>query len=99
MDSTVLKYIILVILSVNIVAAVRPISSKETKCLVCKITILEMEKAIAQVDPQKTVEVGGFRMDPSGNSNNKKIQLSKSEMYLTELMENICKFSCPNVLP
>lgn len=59
----------------------------------CQATILEMEKAIKKVDPRKKVEVSGFRMDPDGFSETKSVQYSKSETYLTELMETICKYS------
>lgn len=47
---------------------------------------------IKKIDPRKKVEVGGYQLDPLGNAAKKVIQLSKSETYLTELMENICKF-------
>lgn len=49
-----------------------------------------MEYAISKQDVRKIAEVSGFRMDSSGNSVGKTIPLIKSEMYLTELMENIC---------
>lgn len=58
--------------------------------LVCKATVAEMEYAISLQDARKIAEVSGFRMDSSGNSVGKTIPLIKSEMYLTELMENIC---------
>lgn len=50
-----------------------------------------MENAIKKVDPKKKVEVSGFRLDPDGNSVSKTVQYIKSETYLTELMESICK--------
>ncbi|XP_055612629.1 protein seele-like [Uranotaenia lowii] len=69
----------------------RPISSKEVKCLVCKATMNEMEIAVGKVDPKKKVEIGDYRLDATGDSKNRKtIQLSKSEIYLTELMESVC---------
>lgn len=49
-----------------------------------------MDLAISKVDPAKRVEVGKFRLDTSGSATSKKIPLTKSEMYLTELMETIC---------
>jgi len=67
------------------------IISRNVKCLVCQATIKEMENAIKKVDPRKKVDVSGFRMDPSGFSETKSVQYSKSETYLTELMETICK--------
>jgi len=67
------------------------IISRNVKCLVCQATILEMGKAIKKIDPRKKVDVSGFRMDPNGFSETKSVQYSKSETYLTELMETICK--------
>ncbi|KAJ6628254.1 U4/U6.U5 tri-snRNP-associated protein 1 [Pseudolycoriella hygida] len=67
------------------------IISRNVKCLVCQATILEMEKEIKKVDPRKKVEVSGFRMDSDGFSEMKSVQYSKSETYLTELMDTICK--------
>ena len=52
----------------------------------------EMEEAIGKVDPNKVADVSGFRLDAKGNSISKTVKLAKSEMFLTELMENICKF-------
>ncbi|XP_063700596.1 protein seele [Culicoides brevitarsis] len=63
---------------------------RDIKCHVCKATINEMDLAISKVDPTKKVEVGNFRLDTSGSSTSRKIPLTKSEMYLTELMETIC---------
>lgn len=57
----------------------------------CKATILEMENEIQKIDPRKRVEVSGFRLDADGKSKTKSIQYSKSETYLTELMDSICK--------
>lgn len=47
-----------------------------------------MQSAIKKVDPRKKVEVSGFRMD---SKDTKTVQLIKSESYLTELMESVCK--------
>ncbi|XP_037028179.1 protein seele-like isoform X1 [Bradysia coprophila] len=63
------------------------------KCLACKGTIREMESEIKKIDPRKRVEVSGFRLDPSGKSKTKTVQYSKSETYLTELMESMCEDS------
>lgn len=57
---------------------------------VCKATIDEMLLAIAKVDPKRRADVGGYRMDSEGKSVTRTVQYSKSETYLTELMENIC---------
>lgn len=61
-----------------------------------------MDKAISKVDPRKKAEVGNFRIDETGDAGDKKvIPLVKSEMYLTELMEEICELShwqCDEIL-
>lgn len=58
--------------------------------LVCKAAIAGMENEIKKVDPRKRVDVGGFRLDQNGQAKTKSIPYSKSETYLTELMESIC---------
>lgn len=50
-----------------------------------------MLSAINKVDPKKTVKIGGYRLDTDGNAPKKIVKLAKSETFLTELMENICK--------
>lgn len=60
---------------------------------VCKATVEEMLSEIKKVDPKKRADVGGYRMDSKGNSVTKTVQYSKSETYLTELTETICKFA------
>lgn len=50
-----------------------------------------MLSAINKIDPKKTVEIGGYRLDTDGNAPKKVVKLAKSETFLTELMENICK--------
>lgn len=57
----------------------------------CKATVQELEEAISKEDVNKMVDVSGFRLDASGNSITKRVRFIKSEMYLTELMEKICK--------
>lgn len=59
---------------------------------VCKATLDEMLLEINKVNPKKTVVIGGYSLDGDGNARKKVVQLSKSETYLTDLMENICKY-------
>jgi TLR4 regulator and MIR-interacting MSAP len=58
--------------------------------------MLEMEAEVAKVDPKKMIEVSGFRMTADGESSTKKVQYSKSETYLTDLMETVCKYTKTN---
>lgn len=60
--------------------------------LVCRATVSEIEDAVSKVDPGKKAEVGGYRLDSKGNAISKTVPLAKSEMFLTELFENICKY-------
>lgn len=57
----------------------------------CRATVAELEDAVSKVDPKKKASVGGYRLDSEGNAITKTVQLSKSEMFLTELFETICK--------
>lgn len=59
---------------------------------VCRATIQEMQNVINKVDPRKKVEISGFRLDGSGSSGTRSVQYSKSETFLSELMESICMF-------
>ncbi|CAA9994591.1 unnamed protein product [Nesidiocoris tenuis] len=49
-----------------------------------------MEKDVDTVDPSKTIHVGEFMLDHKGDRPEKKIELRRSEIYLTELMERVC---------
>lgn len=82
--------IFLVYTSIISLASFQQVKHTEVKCLVCKATVQEMEEAISKIDPNKIVEVGGFRIDDKGNLISKTTKYSKSETYLTELMETIC---------
>ncbi|CAH1970794.1 unnamed protein product [Acanthoscelides obtectus] len=66
------------------------INPKELKCLVCEKTVLEIDRAISKISPDKMVEVGGFRLDGEGNYQHKTVPQSRSELALSEVMETIC---------
>lgn len=53
----------------------------------------ELEEAIAKEDANKMADVSGFRLDAHGNTVSKRVRFIKSEMFLTELMEKICKYN------
>lgn len=61
---------------------------------VCRVTIREMDKRIKKIDPTKMIEVSGFRMD---SKDTKSVPFVKSEMFLTELMEEICESRPPRL--
>ncbi len=63
---------------------------RELKCLVCTRLVEEMQKNISQIDEKKKINVGGFRLDDQGNYSEKIVPYMRSEIFLTELMDNIC---------
>ncbi|KAB7495297.1 Protein canopy-like protein 2 [Armadillidium nasatum] len=64
--------------------------SKVLKCAVCKSLVYEVKKAILEVDPRKTVEVGSFRINPDGQQEKVTKKYAGSETHMTELLEKIC---------
>ncbi|KAG5894787.1 hypothetical protein JTB14_005223 [Gonioctena quinquepunctata] len=66
------------------------IDVKQLRCLVCDTSILEVSKAISKLDPDKKVDVGGYRLDTEGNYKHKAVPEAKSEMALSELIEKVC---------
>lgn len=80
------------ILSVNFLFASCASQSEveEVKCLVCTRLIEEILKNISKADAKRTINVGGFRLDDKGNYFEKTVPYPRSEIFLTEVMENIC---------
>ncbi|CAH0550048.1 unnamed protein product [Brassicogethes aeneus] len=67
------------------------INVQELKCLVCKQTVEELSNAVNALDPSKKVDVGGYRLDGEGNFKHKTISQKKSELKLSELVEQVCE--------
>ncbi|XP_066262132.1 protein seele [Euwallacea similis] len=68
------------------------LDNKEVRCLVCEASIQELTEAVKSVDRSQTVKVGGHRLDPHGNYDApKSVSAAHSEIFLSELMEGICK--------
>ncbi|KAK9539569.1 hypothetical protein VZT92_004668 [Zoarces viviparus] len=63
---------------------------KEIYCSACKAIVDELNYSISQVDPKKTVNVGGFRLNPDGTMKDKKVPLARSETHLSELLDGVC---------
>lgn len=63
---------------------------RELKCLVCTRVVEEIQKNISTVNSEIKINVGGFRLDGKGNYLEKSVPYSKSEIYLTEVMEDVC---------
>ncbi|CAH0599915.1 unnamed protein product [Chrysodeixis includens] len=78
-------------LTVLFVAVTARIDPKNLKCLVCRTTFEELDEVIKKVDKWKKVDVGNFRMDASGNTMQEKVPAHRSAVYISELIDNICK--------
>jgi len=59
-------------------------------CLVCRSLVDEIEAAIDKVNPNKKVEVGSYRLDSNGNMKQAKVPYKRSELHLSEVMDNVC---------
>ncbi|KAL3288469.1 hypothetical protein HHI36_002914 [Cryptolaemus montrouzieri] len=67
------------------------IDSLELKCLVCEASIEEMKEALGKIDPSSLIDVGGYQLDENGNyKSSKVIAKSKSEIHLSEVIDEIC---------
>ncbi|KAM9439917.1 protein canopy-1 [Clarias gariepinus] len=59
-------------------------------CSACKAIADELKYSISQIDPKKTIHVGGFRLNPDGSLTDKKVPLARSETHLSELLDGVC---------
>lgn len=59
-------------------------------CSACMAIADELNFSISQIDPKKTVQVGGFRLNPDGTLQEKTVPLAKSETHLSELLDEVC---------
>ncbi|XP_072937792.1 protein seele [Epargyreus clarus] len=67
------------------------IDAKNLKCLVCRTIFIELDKTIKSIEKWKKVDVGNFRMDADGNTMQEKVPAHRSAMYISELIDEICK--------
>ncbi|KAL0966097.1 hypothetical protein UPYG_G00290890 [Umbra pygmaea] len=70
-----------------------PTEGKKDKvlyCSACRAIVDELNYSISQIDPKKTIHVGGFRLNPDGSLTDKKVPLARSESNLSELLEGVC---------
>ncbi|XP_065193419.1 protein canopy homolog 2-like [Sycon ciliatum] len=72
------------------VAPSRAEKEMDLYCAACHMLVDELFFARKVHNPKKKIEVGSFRLDPSGKTHTKSIDFLTSEAYLTELLEDIC---------
>ncbi|XP_061731480.1 protein canopy homolog 2 [Nerophis ophidion] len=63
---------------------------QDIRCGACRALVDEMEWAVSQVDPKKTIQTGSYRIKPDGTQSIKEVPLARSEGNLLELMESVC---------
>lgn len=56
----------------------------------CQQSVVELELEISKIDPESTIDVGGHRLDADGNYRHKSIAQAKSELHLSELIDEVC---------
>uniref|UniRef100_A0A1B6K931 DUF3456 domain-containing protein n=2 Tax=Graphocephala atropunctata TaxID=36148 RepID=A0A1B6K931_9HEMI len=66
------------------------IDIKQMKCLVCQRVVEEIEKEIEKVDPDRKVDVGSYRLDSHGEVKKTSVELRRSEVFLTDVIEKTC---------
>ncbi|KAM3621679.1 uncharacterized protein V6R79_014454 [Siganus canaliculatus] len=64
---------------------------QDIRCGACRALVDEMEWAISQVDPKKTIQTGSFRINPDGSQSIREVPLARSEGNLLDLMETVCE--------
>ncbi|XP_072308672.1 protein canopy homolog 2 [Eucyclogobius newberryi] len=84
-----LVQITLLFLLLDVTEAAR--QSQDVRCGACRALVDEMEWAISQVDPKKTVQTGSFRINPDGSQSIRELPLARSEGNLLDLMDSVCE--------
>uniref|UniRef100_A0A0A9YMR1 Protein canopy-1 n=1 Tax=Lygus hesperus TaxID=30085 RepID=A0A0A9YMR1_LYGHE len=85
-----LRHLLLIVMIGWATVAHGKINVHELRCEVCQRTVEEMVKDVDSIDPDKRVHVGEFMLDHNGDRPQKTVELRRSEIYLTELMEKVC---------
>ncbi|XP_070150817.1 protein seele [Polyergus mexicanus] len=76
---------------ISVFAEPNDIDLKHLKCLVCRAAMKELQVEVSKANPNKLIEVGSYRMDAEGNTKHKMVPLSRSEVYILDLLDDICE--------
>lgn len=90
MNFTYLQLVISLTVLLSSLYTIHAIESS-LQCGACLALVDEINYSISQVDPRKTLQVGSFRVDGKGNQNTYKVPYARSELHLTEELENVCE--------
>lgn len=58
--------------------------------LVCQVTFDELKLKLDQLDPSLQTETGGYQLDIEGNLKRKQISQTKSEIVLSDILDEVC---------
>lgn len=58
---------------------------------VCEASLQELDSKIKQIDPDKTVDVGGYRLNVDGEYKKTVKPQAKSEIYLSDYVDEVCE--------
>ncbi|KAL2714643.1 protein seele [Vespula squamosa] len=84
-------FIIVATLQLCIFVKSTEIDPKYLKCLVCRATMDELKTELGKIDPSIEIDVGNYRMDAKGNSITKKVSKARSEIHISETIDEICE--------
>ncbi|XP_024944517.1 protein seele [Cephus cinctus] len=87
-----MKCLIVIAFAVFVFDVVRcqDIDSRNLRCLVCRTTIDELTNELSKISPEREIEVGNFRLDGKGNTIRKKVPLARSEVHISNVLDEIC---------
>ncbi|XP_050433277.1 protein seele-like [Adelges cooleyi] len=67
------------------------VDTSELKCQVCSSLVELIQQNVSSVSPTRVVQVSNFRLDDNGNQPKQMVPLSRSQVYLSEVMDSVCK--------
>uniref|UniRef100_T1J2X4 Saposin B-type domain-containing protein n=1 Tax=Strigamia maritima TaxID=126957 RepID=T1J2X4_STRMM len=62
----------------------------ELKCLVCRKVVDEIEHIIKKENPNKKIQVGGYRIDDKGDQKQNQIPYAGSEIHIHDILDQFC---------
>ncbi|XP_043268392.1 protein seele [Venturia canescens] len=61
------------------------------KCLVCRVMAKEMKLEIGKINPNRTIDIGNYRLDAQGNEIKKTVRMAHSAVHISEILDDICE--------
>lgn len=88
-----MKVLLIIVAALQTLAFVNSteIDSKFLRCLVCRSTMDELKAELGKLDPSIQIEIGNYRMDAEGNTIMKKLPAARSEIHISDTIDEICE--------